>query len=342
MHALSLTGHGGPEMFRYVDDLPVPAPGPGEVRIRVRATGVNHVDLVVRRGYPGVTVPMPHVPGGDIAGELDALGEGVTGLKAGDRVVAHPMVSCGRCGLCRRGDEHLCLRWEYFGLHRKGGYAQYAVVPAKNAIPLPAGVSFEQAASVPVAGLTAAHAMNVGEVREGETFFIWGGAGALGTFAVQLAKRRGARVVATVSTPERARELEALGCDLVLDRTKDDVARRVAEFAPEGIDVAIDYVGPATFGTTFSMMRKGGRILLCGMITGREAPFSIHMTYLKHLSIRGLYLGTHAEMSQLVGMIGRGEVKPVVGAVLPLAEGVRGHELLEKSAVPGKVVLGVP
>lgn len=342
MKALTLVGHGGPEQFRFTDDLPTPTPRAGEVRVRVRATGVNHVDLVVRRGYPGVTMPMPHVPGGDIAGEVDAIGEGVTGFKAGDRVVSHPMVSCGQCGLCRQGDPLLCTRWEYFGLHRKGGYAQYAVVPAANLVALPANVSFEHAASLPVAGLTAAHAMNVGELREGETFFIWGGAGALGTFAVQLAKKRGARVIATVSSQQRAAELEALGCDLVLDRTRDDVAQRVAKFAPEGVDVAIDYVGPQTFATTHSMMRKGGRILLCGMITGREAPFSIHMTYLKHLSIRGLYLGTKAEFSSLVDMVGRGTVKPLIGATLPLAEGVRGHELLEKSAVPGKIVLAVP
>jgi NADPH:quinone reductase-like Zn-dependent oxidoreductase len=342
MHALALFGHGGPEQLRYVNDLATPEPGPGEVRVRVVATGVNHVDLVVRRGYPGVTMPFPHVPGGDVAGFVDAVGSGVSGWRVGDRVVSHPMVSCGTCGLCLRGDALLCVRWQYLGLHRWGGYAEYVVVPSANLVALPATVGFEQAAALPVAGLTAYHALHtVGELQEGETFFLWGGAGALGTFAVQLARRRGARVIATASSEARMADLARLGCDLVLDRRHDDVAARVAAFAPEGVDVALDFVGPATFATSHAMLRKGGRLLLCGMITGRETTFSIHMTYLKHASIRGLYLGTHAELEALVGLVASGDIVPEIGAALPLAEAVEAHEMLERSAVAGKIVLAV-
>lgn len=342
MRAITIPEHGGREVLTYVTDFPTPVPGPGEVLVKVAATGLNHVDLVVRRGYPGISIPLPHIPGGDIAGVVDELGDGVTGVKAGTRAVVYPLVACGECPLCNEGKPNLCLNWKYFGLHLKGGYAEYVVVPAHNVIPLPDGVSFEEAAAIPVAGLTAFHALKtVGNLQPGQTFFMWGGAGGLGTIAIQIAKQLGATVLATGSMPGRLELMKSLGADVVFNRLTDDVAAGVRKVAPAGMDLIIDFVGPETFPTSFDLLKKGGQMLLCGIITGREATVSLHMTYLRHLSIKGLYLGTKEEMVELVDWVAQKKVKPILTNTLSLADAAEAQRMLEAGEVIGKLVLRV-
>ncbi len=342
MRAITIPEHGGRDVLTYVTDFPTPVPGPGEVLVKVAATGLNHVDLVVRRGYPGISIPLPHIPGGDIAGVVDELGDGVTGVKAGTRAVVYPLVACGECPLCNEGKPNLCLNWKYFGLHLKGGYAEYVVVPAHNVIPLPDGVSFEEAAAIPVAGLTAFHALKtVGNLQPGQTFFIWGGAGGLGTMAIQIAKQLGATVLATGSMPGRLELMKSLGADVVFNRLTDDVAAGVRKVAPAGMDLIIDFVGPETFPTSFDLLKKGGQMLLCGIITGREATVSLHMTYLRHLSIKGLYLGTKEEMVELVDWVAQKKVKPILTNTLSLADAAEAQRMLEAGEVIGKLVLRV-
>ena len=342
MRAITIPEHGGREVLTYVTDFPTPVPGPGEVLVKVAATGLNHVDLVVRRGYPGISIPLPHIPGGDIAGVVDELGDGVTGVKAGTRAVVYPLVACGECPLCNEGKPNLCLNWKYFGLHLKGGYAEYVVVPAHNVIPLPDGVSFEEAAAIPVAGLTAFHALKtVGNLQPGQTFFMWGGAGGLGTIAIQIAKQLGATVLATGSMPGRLELMKSLGADVVFNRLTDDVAAGVRKVAPAGIDLIIDFVGPETFPTSFDLLKKGGQMLLCGIITGREATVSLHMTYLRHLSIKGLYLGTKEEMVELVDWVARKKVMPYLKQTMALQDAAEAQRMLEDGEVTGKLVLRV-
>ncbi len=342
MRAITIPEHGGREVLTYVTDFPTPVPGPGEVLVKVAATGLNHVDLVVRRGYPGIPIPLPHIPGGDIAGVVDELGDGVTGVKAGTRAVVYPLVACGECPLCNEGKPNLCLNWKYFGLHLKGGYAEYVVVPAHNVIPLPDGVSLEEAAAIPVAGLTAFHALKtVGNLQPGQTFFMWGGAGGLGTIAIQIAKQLGATVLATGSMPGRLELMKSLGADVVFNRLTDDVAAGVRKVAPAGMDLIIDFVGPETFPTSFDLLKKGGQMLLCGIITGREATVSLHMTYLRHLSIKGLYLGTKEEMVELVDWVAQKKVKPILTNTLSLADAAEAQRMLEAGEVIGKLVLRV-
>ena len=334
MNAVVFREHGDPGVLVYTD-IETPAPASGEVLVRVRATTVNRADTVVRRGYPGLVIPLPHVPGGDIAGTIEALGEGVAGWTPGDRVVCHPLaLEAGYSG-----DEFWRVGWQYFGMHRQGSYAELVNVPASCLVRLPDHVPFEMGACVPVAALTAEHALNVGGVGAGTTLFYWGGAGGLGTMLVQLAKRRGARVLTTVGSPDRRRLLESLGADLVIDRHTQDVPTEVRAFAPTGVDVVLDYVGPATFPVSFGMLRPGGTLLWCGMISGREVTVNVQATYLKHASIRGLFLGSMRELRDLVGHLAAGELVPHLHMVMPLAEARRGHEMMERGEHAGKVVL---
>jgi NADPH:quinone reductase-like Zn-dependent oxidoreductase len=334
MKAILLRAHGGPESLEY-SDFDAPGPGRDEVLVRVRATSVNRADTVVRRGYPGLTISLPHILGGDISGEIEALGPDVSGWKPADRVVCYPMVLDGGYA----GDEFWRVGWQYFGMHRMGSYAELVSVPAQCLVPLPAHVRFEEAACLPVAGLTAEHALNVGEITQGSTLFFWGGSGGLGTLLIPLARRRGARVITTASTPDKQRMLHSLGADFVLSHTSDNVPAEVQKIAPGGVDVVLDYVGPTTFGHSFAMLRKGGTLLWCGMITGREVTVNIQATYVRHLSIRGLYLGSRREMDAIVGHLAAGDLRPHIHATLPLSQARRAHEMLESGEVTGKVVL---
>jgi len=237
--------------------------------------------------------------------------------------------------------EHLCQNWQYFGMHRAGGYAELVTVPERCCIRLPDGVDAAEAACLPVAGLTAFHALvSVGKLEPGETLLLWGASGGVGNFAIQLAKLQGARVLATTRRPaELSSVLQQWGADVVLPHDPDAVAEAVRQLAPDGVDVVLDYVGPATFSHSWALLRKGGRLLLCGILTGRQAQLSLHLTYLRHLSIHGIYLGTRAELEQLLQLLESGRLRPAIAERLPLAQAARAHELMESSQHVGKLVL---
>lgn len=342
MKAILLTQHGGVENLQYTTDFPVPDCGADDIRVRIKATSVNRADTVVRNGYPGLSIPMPHILGGDIVGEVEHIGENVTGLSLGDRVMATPVISCGTCPICVNTPErnHLCFNWKYFGMHINGGYAEYCTVPAKCIVKLPDSITYEEATCFGVAGLTAYHALyTIAKLKAGETFMIWGGSGGLGTVAVQLAKAAGAIVIATVGKDEKKPTIHELGADYVFNHYTDDVAAEVRKLFPLGINCIMDYVGPATFPKSFELLQKGGRMLLCGILTGRESMLSIHQTYLRHLSLHGLYLGTRTELEELLALAAEKSIKPLVGKVMSLSQAAEAHELMVSGGYMGKIVL---
>lgn len=340
MKAVIFEKHGGRDVLEFRTDTAVPSPGPGEALVRVEATSLNRVDTVIRAGYPGLTLPLPHIPGGDIAGVVESLGDGADASFKGKRVVAYPLIACGKCALCAEGKPNLCLGWQFLGMHTQGGYAEYAAIPAGNLFDIPGGVSFEEAACLPVAGMTAYHGLvTVGGIEPGMTVLIWGASGGLGTFAVQIAKSKGAKVIAVCSTGEKARTIGLIGADRVILRTESDVAEEVRKFAPAGVDVAVDFVGPATFDTTLKLLKRGGSMLICGILTGRETNFHMHYAYLNHLSVRGLYLGTREDFKAVLEMAGSGAIKPHIFTSLPLAEAAEAHRLMEEGVLIGKVVI---
>ncbi len=320
----------------------MPEIGPEEVLVKIKATTINRADLVIRNGYPGLTLNFPHILGGDITGAVEQAGSSVKDFKQGDRVLSWSIVACGKCEWCKKGRGGLCFNWQYFGMHRNGSYAEYAAVPASSLIKLPDNVSFEDAACLPVAGLTAYHALTgVGNLKKGETFFIWGGASGLGMMAVQIAKNAGAKIFATAGTNDKIKKLEEMGVDYVFNhRADEDIAAKVLELTNKlGIDVVLDYIGPATHPQSFQMVKKGGKILWCGIMTGREATISIHQTYLRHISLLGLYLGEKEELASLVDLVSKGKVKPYIGETLDLKDVAKGHILIGEGKVTGKLVL---
>lgn len=339
---MTIPQYGGAEVLRADTSFPEPRPAAGEALVRVSATGVNRMDFLVRGGYPGLNLPLPHICGADIAGTVEAIGRDVDGIAVGTRVVVYPLVSCGHCRLCRSGRPNLCGNWQCIGLHRKGGYAEYVSVPAANVFPLPHSISFEQAVALPVAGLTAYHAVHsVAEIRPDQTFFVWGGAGTLGSMVVQIARAAGARVLTSVSDDSRARAVRELGAEVVIDRTKEDVLETVRGAVEDGVDVVFDTIGSETYATSFEMVGNGGKLLLSGIQSGRTAELNIHQTYYHHRSLHGLFLGSRADMQGVIDLMERGTIRPLIDSVLPLRDAVEAQRKVESGASVGKVVLSI-
>ncbi|HUZ18455.1 MAG TPA: zinc-binding dehydrogenase [Spirochaetia bacterium] len=340
MKAVIIPHHGGAEVLSLVRDFARPDPSPGEVLVRVRATTVNQMDLLVRNGYPNRVIPLPHIPGGDVAGTVERCGDGVHSVKAGARVVVYPLISCGKCSLCTSGKENICANWQTVGIHRWGGYAEYVCIPERNVMALPENLPFDVAATLPVAGLTAHHAIvTVGKLAAGELAVVWGAAGGLGSMAVQIAKTRGARVAAVVGTAAHAAAAEKIGADFIIDRSKSDVAGEIKKIEPEGADLVFDVVGAPTFPTSLSLLKNGGRLLCCGILGGRETPLNIHTTYFHHLSVHGLFLGTRSDMEGVMALAATGAIHPLIDQSLPLEEAVRAQRIVETGQQAGKIVL---
>src|SRR5512134_766061 len=217
MKAVYLEHFGGPETLQY-GERPDPVAGPGEALVRVRACGINHLDLFVRGGLPGLEPEMPHVLGNDIAGEVVAVGAGVKHVAPGQKTLVNPTLSCGVCAACANGDDHLCRSYDVIGRRRNGGYAELVAVPAANCLPYPENLSWEQAAAVPLVFLTAWHMLVTrARVRPGEDVLVIGAGSGVGSAAVQVARLHGARVIATASGDDKCRRALALGADHAID-----------------------------------------------------------------------------------------------------------------------------
>lgn len=338
MKAVFFRRHGGNEVLEY-GDWPDPTPGAGEVVVGIRAAAMNRLDLFVRDGIPGV--PLPQVPGADGAGIVEATGEGVTGLTPGDRVLIQPGLFCGACEFCRSGEQSLCVKYRIVGEHAPGTFADKAVVPARNLFPIPGGLSFEQAAAFPLSYQTAWRMIvGRGRVRPGDTVLIHGIGGGVGWAALELALVCGAKVIATTSGEEKAREARGAGAWLVVDYTAEDVWEVVRrETAKRGVDVVVDSVGEKTWLQSLKAVRRGGRIVTCGATTGPNPAEEIRLIYWKQISILGSTMANDTEFRALLAAVAAGRVRPRIDRVLPLSRASDAYRLLEEGRQFGKIVL---
>jgi NADPH:quinone reductase-like Zn-dependent oxidoreductase len=342
MKAVYFQAHGGPEVLR-AGELADPAPGRGDVLIDVAATSLNHLDLFVRRGAPGIKVALPHVLGSDASGVVTGLGEGATGVAVGERVLVDPTLSCGRCESCVRGDAPLCRRFGVIGEHRWGAYAEKLVIPDRNVIRIPDGVSFETAAAVPLVYVTAWRMLITrGRVKPGEDVLILGAAGGVGVACIQVAKLAGARVFATASSEEKRALCRDLGADVVINYKDEDFVKRVrAETGNRGVDVCVDYVGSDTWARSLKVVASGGRILTCGATTGYEVATDLRHVFYRQLEIIGSTMGNRNDLLAVLKFIFAGRARPVIAKVVELEEVADAHRLMESRDVPGKIVIRI-
>lgn len=340
MTAAVLRRHGDRNAVR-LEEVALPEPGPGEVRLRVHACALNWLDVGVRRGPKFGAVPLPLIGGGDIAGLVEALGPGVSGWREGDEVLVYPLVACGRCELCRRGLPTTCPEQRIIGEHRSGGLARFCVVPEANLLPKPAGLSFVEAAALPVVYMTAWHMLiEVGLLQAGENVLILGAGGGVASAGIQLARHAGARVLATTSREEKAARARALGASLVFNYREEDWVARVLEATHgRGVDLVQDNVGAATWPSALRCLARNGRLVSCGSHSGATVELDIGQIYHRQLRILGSNGGTYDGLARALALVEAGHLRPVVDAVLPLEQIHEGHRLLEEGEHFGKVVI---
>jgi NADPH:quinone reductase-like Zn-dependent oxidoreductase len=335
--------HGDIDVLQLVTS-PDPEPGPGEVLIAVRATSLNRLDIIQRTGpplLPGFT--LPHVAGMDVAGEVVAVGDGVTAPAVGARVVVNPALHCGECDWCRRGDDGYCPAVRVVGGNHPGGYADLCVVPATHVHVLPDAISYEEAATIPTIYSTAWHGLvEVARLQIGETVLIHAAASGVSMAAIQLAKRMGARVVATASADAKCELALKLGADVAVNNRTDDVVA-AARTATEGrgVDVVLDHVGPALFAPSLFSLRPRGRLVFCGATTGMEASFNLPYAYHFGLRLLGSDPYSYAEFGRMLDAYWTAGFTPVIDSVYPLdlASVREAQRRLEQGDVIGKVVL---
>ncbi len=286
-------------------------------------------------------MPLPQIPGGDGAGVVDALGEGVTGFVPGDRVLIQPGLFCGACEFCRAGEQSLCTTYRILGEHASGTFAEFVVVPARNVFPVPRRLSFEEAAAFPLAYQTAWR-MIVGRaaVRAGETVLIHGAGGGVAGACVEIALLCGARILATSSGAEKLARLREAGVELVVDYAKEDVVQAVrAHTGKRGADVIVDTVGEATWMTSLKAAARGGRIVTCGATSGPNPKEEIRQIFWKQLSILGSTMSNDHEFRALYAAVAAGKIRPRVDRVFPFSEAAAAYRYMEEGAHHGKIVL---
>lgn len=342
MKAVTFHKHGGPEELKF-EEVPDPEVGPGEALVRVKACALNHLDIWIRQGISSYHVPLPHISGSDVSGVVEQLNDGGSSLSVGQRVFVSPGLSCWRCPDCLGGRENLCQDFHVLGAKVKGGYAEFVKVPIVNVMPIPADLSFEQAAAFPLVSVTAWHMIfGLAKLRPGETMLVVGAGSGVGSLAVQLGKLVGAQVITTVGTEDKIEKARNLGADLVINHSVDSIQKHVEEYTNgRGVDVVIEHVGDQVWDQCVRSLCRGGRLVTCGATTGAQAHVDTRFLFMRQLSIMGSYMGTRAELCKATALIGAGKVKAVIDRVLPLAEARSAQELLLNRQVFGKVVLRI-
>ena len=340
MKALYFQEHGELDVIQY-GEVPDATPGPGEVLLRVRACAINHLDVWVRRGWPGLKLKMPHWCGADVAGEIVRLGQGVTGWETGQRVVVDPGVNTREDEFTRRGEVSVSPGYFVLGEHIRGGAAEYIAVPQENLVTMPDDLDFPTAAAPLLVSLAAWRMLiHRAKVRAGETVLVVGAGGGVNSMAIQIAKLAGTRVLVVAGSEEKGRRAKALGADVVLDRSRVDWGREVHRLTGKrGADVVVDNVGKATLSTSMAAVARGGRIVIIGNTSGPHAEIDIRYIFGKQISLIGSTMGSHQDFREVVGLHWNGILKPVVDRVMPLSAGKEAYGMLERGEQFGKIVL---
>jgi NADPH:quinone reductase-like Zn-dependent oxidoreductase len=341
MKAVRFHAHGGPEVLRY-EDVPDPSPNPTQVKLSVKAVALNHLDIWLRKGLPGVRVPLPKIGGCDIAGEVVALGSACTRVKVGERIMVSPGWTCGQCAACLRGEDNLCRAYQIIGGYSvDGGCADFICVPEVNCISIPEAVDYPAGAAVPLTFLTAWNMLvRLARVKRGEDVLVMGAGSGVGTAALQIAKLFDARVIAVASTDDKLAKAEALGADAGINYASHDLAQEIRRLTGKrGVDVVVEHVGGSTWEKLIPNVAPGGRLVTCGASAGFDAKVDIRYLFSKSVAILGAFMGCKSDLLEVVRHLADGTLRPVVDRTLPLSECAEGHRLIEARAQFGKIVL---
>jgi NADPH:quinone reductase-like Zn-dependent oxidoreductase len=340
MKAVRIHQFGGPEVLIY-EDIPKPELRKDQVMVRVRACSLNHLDIWVRKGLPGVR--LPHILGSDIAGEVVECGEYVNGFTPGERVLIAPMHYCGRCVKCVSGLQNQCPEFTVLGNAVDGGNCEYIAVPARDVIPIPELLDFNQAASVPLVFVTAWHMLvSRAAIRPGQTVLVLGAGSGVGIAAIQIAKLFHCRVITTAGDERKMAKGRELGADYAINHYQQKISEEVRKITNrEGADIVLEHVGAATWDESVRSLKSGGTLVTCGATTGPKVAVNLQHLFARQLSLLGSYMGTMGELHEVLSHVFAGRLKPVLDRTFSLSETRTAHEYLESSQMFGKVVLTI-
>ncbi len=339
MKALCFHEHGDLEVLRY-EEVAEPVAGMGEVIVEVKACALNHLDIWVRRGWPGLSLEMPHWGGSDIAGVVAGVGENVGGIEAGERVVIDQGINPVEDEFTQRGEHSMSPRYMIIGEHIRGGFARYVKAPAKNLVKIPKDIDFATACAPLLTTLTAWRMLlGRGKLRAGETVLIVGAGGGVNSASIQIAKLAGAVVYVVASSATKAQKALELGADFAIDRSLVNWGKELHRLTERrGVDLVVDNVGAATLQTSMAAAARGGRIVIVGNTSGAVSEIDIRMIFGKQISLIGSTMGTPKDFRDVTRMLWSGKIKTVIEEIMPLSEGRRGFEMMERGELFGKVV----
>ncbi len=345
MKAVLFRQHGGPEVLEYTD-FPTSQPKPGEALIRLQAAALNRMDVMVRNGWPGLKLELPHINGADGAGEIVAFGDGTSdtrGLEIGDHVVINANLGCGRCEFCLDGKDNMCLNWHLLGETVRGTYAEHVCLPVRQLYCLPNNFDLHQAAAAALVYQTAWHSLVTrGQVQKDDVVLIVGAGGGVNTASIQIAKWIGAQVIVVGSEAQKLEKAESLGANILIDRSKVEDWSKAVFLATNkrGVDVVVDNVG-TTFMQSLRTLRKGGRLLTVGNSASPKFEIDNRYMFAKHLSIIGSTMSTLSEFKEVMDLIVTGTFKPVIDTTFPLKEAASAQERLWRNENFGKITLDI-
>ena len=340
MKALTLSAHGIPGTFR-LEERPDLVPGPGQAVVSVRGSGLNHLDLWAEAGGLPVPINLPRVGGGEVSGVVSKLGEGVTHWSVGQRVVIQSNIFCGTCDFCVMGEESLCLEGALLGVSCDGGFAEEVIVPTRTLVALPDGLSFHAAAALTLAGSTAMHMLtHRTQVRAGEWVLVMGGAGGVGSSAVQIARLLGARVIATGSTQEKRDFCLKIGAHFAVDSSQPNWGKEVRQITNKrGVDLAVEHVGGPALEQVFHSLARGGRVVTCGATAGRDVSINLWPFFVKQFELIGSYGRTRHDMKMTLEWAAAGRLTAQIDRVYPLEQIPQALADLRAGRVRGKLMI---
>jgi len=338
MKAVRIHNHGSADVLK-IDDLPIPEIKENQCLVNIKSAALNHLDLWVRRGIPGV--PLPMIMGSDAAGIIAEVGTEVENFKIGNEVLIQPLTYCGDCKWCKQGKENYCTGWGIFGENQDGTQCEFMAVDANHLRIVPKGMTLDEAAAFPLVSETS-YAMLVdrAQIQQGETVFVWGASSGVGSMAIQIAKAHDCHVITTVGTKNKGEFAQKLGADLVINYNSENIAEIIKDYTDKnGVDVVVEHVGTKSWKTSLKTLGKGGRVVTCGATTGAKAEFDIRHLFSKQQSILGSTMGSVNSLDKMLELYKEGKVKPIVDKNFKLEEAQFAHEYLESGNQIGKVIL---
>jgi NADPH:quinone reductase-like Zn-dependent oxidoreductase len=340
MHAVRFYEYGGIDVLKY-EEAPEPKIEANEVLVKVKACALNHLDLWIRQGVSDWKIPLPHIAGSDISGEVAEVGSVVKRVKAGERVLLCPGMSCGQCEMCCKGLDSACRSYTVFGVFVDGGYGEYVKSPEVNVIPIPGDLSFDEAAAVPLVFLTAWHMLFTrAQLKTGEDVLVVGGGSGVGSAAIQIAKSVGARVIATAGADWKLEKARALGADEVINHSRQSLSAEIRRFTGKrGVDVIVEHVGAAVWEECFNSLATYGRLVTCGVTSGGNVNLNVQSLFGRQRTIMGSFMGGKAELLEALKLIARRKLRAVIDSTFPLQEAAAAQRKMESREFFGKILL---